>query len=133
MTRQAVREELVSIFVTEGTFTVVLGYAPVDTQGMDNILSIYSDETHHKQASQHLAHNFYTFTLDVIVRRSGGETTEDTLDTLHEVIRKTISDNQGNALWEYLSLEGPSNAYFAEISGVAHRIERHPLFVKENA
>ena len=133
MTRQAVREALVAIFVAEGTFNVVLGYAPVDTQGMDNILSIYSDETHHKQESQHLAHNFYTFTLDVLVRRSGGETTEDTLDALHEVIRSTISDNQGNALWEYLSLEGPSSAYFAEISGVAHRVERHPLLVKENA
>ena len=133
MTRQVVREALVAIFVAEGTFNVVLGYAPVDTQGMDKILSIYSDSTHHKKETQYLEHNFYTFSLDVIVRRASGETTEDTLDALHEVIRSTISDNQGNVNWEWLSLEEPSDAYFAEISGVAHRVEKHRLAIKENA
>ncbi len=133
MSRQAVREALTAIFVAEGSFNTVLGYAPVDTQGMDKILCIYSSKTLHKQESQHLAHNFYTFILDVYVRRTGGETAEDTLDALHEVIRSTIKDNQGNALWEYLMLDEASDAYFAEISGVAHRVERHPLTIKENA
>ena len=112
---------------------MVLGYAPVDTQGMDKMLCIYSSKTLHKQDSQHLAHNFYTFILDVYVKRAGGETAEDTLDALHEVIRSTIKDNQGNILWEYLLLDEASDVYFAEISGVAHRVERHPLTVKENA
>lgn len=132
MTRQVVREALVAIFVAEGSFNQVWGYAPVDTQGMDNILSIYSDSTHHKLESALLSHNFYVFSLDVIVRRASGETTEDTLDALHEVVRSTVMANQGNANWEYLSLEEPSNAYFAEISGVAHRVERHQLSIKEN-
>lgn len=132
MTRQAAREELVTLFVAEGSFNVVLGYAPVDTQGMDKILSIFSDRTHHKVESLNLGHSFYTFALDVLVKRSGGETVEDTLDTLHEAIRSTIKTNQHNANWEYLSLEEPSEAYFAEISGVAYRVEKHLLLIKQN-
>lgn len=133
MTRQVVREALVTIFVAEGSFNQVLGYAPVDTAGMDKVLSIFSDKTHHKQESLHLEHNFYVFSLDVLVKRSGGETVEDTLDVLHEAIRSTVKANQGNANWEYLSLEEPSDAYFAEVSGVAYRVEKHLLFIKENA
>lgn len=131
MTRQAAREELVTIFVAEGSFNVVLGYAPVDTQGMDKILSIFSDRTHHKIESANLGHSFYLFSLDVLVKRSGGETVEDTLDELHEAIRATVKANQRNANWEYLSLEEPSEAYFSELSGVAYRVEKHLLFIKE--
>ncbi len=133
MTRRIVREALVTIFTAEGSFNQVLGYAPVSSDGMDKVLSIFSDKTHHKQESLHLAHSFFTFSLDVLVKRSGGETAEDTLDDLHEVVRDVISDNQGNVNWEYLSLEDPSDAYFAEISGVAYRVEKHLLFIKENA
>ncbi len=133
MSRQDVREELVTIFTAEGSFNQVLGYAPVDTAGMDKILSIFTDKTHHKQESLHLEHNFYSFSLDVLVKRSGGETVEDTLDALHEAIRSTVRANQGNANWEYLSLEDPSDAYFAEVSGVAYRVEKHILFIKENS
>ncbi|KKN57469.1 hypothetical protein LCGC14_0561810 [marine sediment metagenome] len=133
MTRRIIREALVTIFTAEGSFNQVLGYAPVSVDGMDKVLSIFSDKTHHKQESLHLEHNFYSFSLDVLVKRSGGETAEDTLDDLHEVVRDVIGDNQGNAIWEYLSLEDPSDAYFAEISGVAYRVEKHLLFIKENA
>ena len=131
-TRQTIREALDTIFTAEGSFTGgVLGYAPVETQGMDKILSIYSDRTHHIQASQHLQTNFYVFLLDVLVKRTGGETAEDTLDTLHEVVRSVVKANQSNANWDYLSLEEPSEAYFAEISGVSYRVESHRLTVKE--
>jgi len=68
-----------------------------------------------------------------MVKRSGGETVEDTLDSLHDTIRSTIKANQINANWDYLSLEEPSDAYFAEISGVAYRVESHILSVKETS
>lgn len=132
MSRQDVREALVTIFVAEGSFNQVLGYAPVAIQGMDKVLAIFSAKTHHKQESLHLSHSFYVFALDVYIKRSGGETVEDTLDELHEAIRSTVKANQSNANWEYLSLEDPSDAYFAEISGVAYRVEKHLLFIKEN-
>jgi hypothetical protein len=132
MTRQLVREALVTLFTADGSFNQVLGYAPVDTQGMDKILSIYSDNTSHKVESANLGHSFYGFSLDVLIKRSGGETVEDTLDALHEVVRNVIKTNQGNANWEYGSLEESSEAYFAEISGVAYRVEKHPLLIKEN-
>lgn len=131
MSRQTIREALVTIFVAEGSFNQVLGYAPVDTQGMDKILSIYAERTHHQQESASLEHNFYVYLMDVIVKRSSGETTEDTLDALHDAIRSTIKSNQVNANWDLLSLEEPSDAYFAEISGVSYRVESHKLTVKE--
>lgn len=131
MSRQTVREELVTIFTTDGSFNQVLGYAPVDTRGVDKILVIITDATHHEQFSGSWENHFYSFILDVFVLRSGGETVEDTLDTLHEAIRSVINSNQGNTNWEYLSLTEPSDAGFGEISGVAYRVERHQLYIKE--
>lgn len=131
MSRQTVREELVTLFIAEGSFNQVLGYAPVETQGMDKILSVYAKGTHHKQLSNSWETNFHTLHLDVLIKRSGGETAEDTLDALHEAIRGVVNANQGNANWEYLSLEEPSDAYFAEISGVSYRVESHKLTIKE--
>ena len=132
MSRQTVREALAALFVAEGSFTGgVLAYAPVDTQGMNPLLSIYTDTTYHQQESQALEHNFYAFLLDVMVKRTGGEAAEDSLDALHDVIRSTIKANQVNANWDLLDLTEPSDAYFAEISGVSYRIESHKLLVKE--
>lgn len=131
MSRQTAREALATLFTATGEFNQVYGYAPVDLQGMDKALAIYSDRTHHQQESAALEHNFYVFTLDVMIKRSGGESVEDTLDSLHDTIRSTIKTNQINANWDFLSLEEPSDAYFAEISGVAYRVERHTLSVKE--
>jgi len=119
------------LFTATGEFNQVYRYAPVDMQGMDNVLAIYSDRTHHQQESAALEHNFYVFTLDVMVKRDGGETTEDTLDSLHDTIRSTIKANQVNANWDLLSLAEPSDAYFTEVSGVAYRLESHSLSVKE--
>ena len=129
-TRKTIREALAAIFVTADDFNVVYAYAPVDLQGMDQVLAIYSDTTFHSRESYASEHNFYTFILDVYVKRATAETTEDTLDTLHEAIRDTIYDNQGNANWHRLILE-PSDAYFAEISGVSYRVESHKLEIKE--
>lgn len=132
MTRKTVREALDTLFTANGSFTGgVNGYAPVDLQGMDKVLNIYSDRTHHQQESSALEHNFYVFILDVCVKRASGETAEDTLDDLHEVVRSVVKANQSNANWDALSLEEPSDAYFAEVSGVAYRIESHRLLVKE--
>lgn len=132
MSRQTIREELATLFTATGSFTGgVLAYAPVDTQGMDKVLSIYSSRTHHQQESGALEHNFYVYSLDVLIKRASGETTEDTLDALHDVIRATVKANQRNDNWDLLSLEEPSDAYFAEISGVSYRVESHNLLVKE--
>ena len=129
-TRKTIREALAAIFVTADDFNVVYAYAPVDLQGMDQVLAIYADTTYHQQESYSLEHNFYTLIFDVYVKRASAETAEDTLDTLHEAIRSTIKDNQSNANWDWLKLE-PSDAYFAEISGVSYRVESHKLAIKE--
>ena len=132
MSRQTVREALAALFVTNGSFTGgVLAYAPVDTQGMDKLLCIYSDRTYHQQESAALEHNFYSFLLDVFVKRSGAETVEDTLDALHDAVRAVIKANQVNVNWDLLDITEPSDCYFAEISGVSYRVESHTLKVKE--
>jgi hypothetical protein len=130
-TRKTIREALAAIFVAADDFNVVYAYAPVDLQGMDEVLCIYSDTSQHVDESYASQHNFYTFTLDVYVKRASGETTEDTLDTLHEAIRSTIRANRTNANWDWISLEEPSDAYFAEISGRSYRVESHKLSLKE--
>jgi hypothetical protein len=129
-TRQAVREQLASLFTTRAVFNAVHAYAPLDLQGFTKVLMVYSSSTRHEQFSQHLANNFYTFVLDVMVKRASGENTEDVLDALHEEIRDFVRDNQGDATWDYLELNEVSDAYFAEVSGVPYRGERHPLTVK---
>jgi len=129
-TRQAVREKLASLLTTRAQFNAVYAYAPLDLQGFTKVLMIYSASTRHEQFSAQWANNFYTFVLDVMVKRSGGENAEDTLDALHEEIRDFVRDNQGDATWDYLELNEVSDAYFAEVSGAAYRGERHPLTVK---
>lgn len=129
--RQTIREALGTIFTATGSFNQVNAYAPVDLQGYDNVLNIYSDSTYHRQESEALELNFYVFRLDVMVKRANAETAEDTLDSLHDVVRATIKSNQSNVNWEYLSLEDPSDAYFAEVSGISYRVESHILLVKE--
>lgn len=131
MSRQTVREELVTLFTAEGSFNQVLGYLPVVNRGMDKVLAIYAASASHEQESADLEMNLYGFDLLVIVERSNGEAAEDTFDALHEAIRSTVRANQGNANWEYLSLRTPSEAYFANISGASFRVETHRLTVKE--
>jgi hypothetical protein len=132
MTRKTVREALAVLFVANGSFTGgVNAYPPVDLQGMDKVLAIYSMETSHQQESSALELNFYTFALTVFVKRAGGETVEDTLDDLHEVIRSVVKANQSNANWDLLDLGLGSEAGVDEVSGVAYRLEVHKLLVKE--
>ena len=53
-TRKTIREALAAIFVAADDFNVVYAYAPVDLQGMDQVLAIYADTTYHQQESYSL-------------------------------------------------------------------------------
>lgn len=130
MSRQAARERLVALFTAEGSFSQVHGHAPVDLEGMTPVLCIYTDRTRHTQASADMKIDLYTYILDVYVKRVAGESAEDILDAQHEVIRVVVKANIADANWSHIHLEDESDAYFAEISGVAYRVERHPLVVK---
>jgi len=129
-TRQQVREQLTSIFTTRAQFNAVYGYAPLDLQGYTKVLCIFSDRTRHDQMTKDWVNNLYTFILDVYVKRASGENTEDVLDTMHEELRDGVRDNQGDSTWDFLDFNETSDAYFAEVSGVPYRIERHTLTVK---
>jgi hypothetical protein len=129
-TRKTVRERLASLLTTRAQFNVVYGYAPIDLQGFDKVLCIFSDSTRHDQMTKDWVNNLYTFTLDVYIKRASGETTEDTLDNMHDELRDFVRDNQGDSVWDFLDLNETSDAYFAEVSGVPYRIERHRLTVK---
>jgi hypothetical protein len=131
MPRQAIREALAALFADTG-FNKVYAYQPVDIEEYDKVLAIYSARSRHKVWSGDWAYDLYTFSVDVFVKRTGGETAEDTLDALHEVVRDVIRDNSGgNANWDHLSLEADSRAFSTPISGIAYRVETHRLEVKE--
>lgn len=127
-TRKQCREALVTAFAGQG-FTSVLGYAPVDLQGASKVLCIYSDRTRHDMISAHLNNDFYTFFLEVYVKRAG-VTAEDDLDTRHDAIRSVCRANVSNAQWDHLDLNQESEAFFAEVAGAPYRVERHTVTVK---
>lgn len=131
MTRKAIREELVSIFTAEGSFTLVLGYLPLDLRGASKVLCIYTDDTRHNFMSAHMNDDLHHFFLDTLVKRGNSADHEDDLDDLHEVVRDVIRANIGNANWDELQLEEASDALFGDFSGVPYRVEQHRLQVKE--
>jgi len=133
MTRKTARKALVALFVTDGSFTGgVLAYRPDTLDGMTKVLAVYTTRTRYKMESKHLNHSFYTFALDVFVKRTSGEAHEDTFDDLHEVIRAVVRANVSNANWDNLDLDtAPSVASHVEDEGVPYRLERHSLLVKE--
>lgn len=129
--RKAVREELTTLFTASNQFNQVFGYAPVDLNSKTKVLCIYSSDTRHDMISKTLNNNFYTFYLDVYVKRLNGEDVEDILDSLHETVRSVIRSNISNTNWDNLDLNDESECFFAEIQGVPYRMERHILIVKE--
>lgn len=130
-TRKDVRHRLETLFENQG-FNKVFGYAPVDLQNATKVLSIYSDNTRHDFMTRDNNNNFYAFFLDVYVKRVQNENTEDILDDLHEIVRSVIRANVGDTTWSNLDFNEISDAFFAEVSGVPYRVERHSLIVKVN-
>lgn len=126
--RKTCREALAALFSGQG-FNAVYDYAPNDLAGATKILVVYTDATRHDMISKHLNNDFYSFFLDVYIKRAGAAA-EDDLDTLHEVIRATCRANVGTANWDHLTLNQESDAFFAEVAGVPYRVERHTVTVK---
>ena len=131
MSRQTVREQLVTLFTNTAAFNSVLGYLPaVLGDAQTKVLAVYSRRSTHRVDSAHLRNDFYVFYLDVLVKRGNDDTHEDTLDSLHETVRSTVRTNIGNTNWSALDLEEASDCFHAEISGVGYRVERLTLTVK---
>lgn len=128
-TRKQVRQRLAELCGGIG-FNIVYDYAPSDFNGATKVLCIYSDNTRHDFISQDLNNNFYAFFLDVFVQRYGAY--EDTLDDLHEALRSTLRAAVSDTTWSHLDFNEISDAFFAEVSGVPYRVERHSLIVKVN-
>lgn len=129
-TRAEVRSELVGLFAGDSAFNVVNGYAPLETKGATKILNIYSKRTSHEFTSKHLNTHFYTFILDFLAKRSDTSAAEDALDAAAEAIREVVRANVQNASWSNIQLEAETEAYFAIISGVPYRGEKHTVLVK---
>lgn len=128
--RKTIRNRLVALYEAEGSFNRVHGYAPVDLQSYTKVLCIYNDNTRNDFNTKDYNVDLYAYTLDIYVRRETGINTENVLDDLHEVVRQVARDNVGDSNWNHLELAPESDAYFAEISGLAYRVERYSLTVK---
>jgi len=129
-TRKQVRQALVTLLEASGVFNQVFGYGPTDLKSGTKVLCVYTDTTTHDFISGHKNNNFYHFHLDTYIKRTGGESDENDLDDLHEAVRSVIRTNIPNANWNELELSENSDALFAEVSGVAYRVEQHKLKVK---
>lgn len=131
MTRKTVRERLVSLFTTNGSFTQVNGYVPIDLKGTSKVLNIYAGGSKPDFISGSMTNEFHVFNLDVLVRRGGtNDTSEDDLDTLQAAVESVIKANIGDSNWSHMEFDGQSECFHAEISGTKYRGERHRLKVK---
>jgi hypothetical protein len=132
-TRKQVRKQLVTLLDADSTFSLVIGYKPTVLQSVTTkVLAVYTRRTRHGWPSAALNNNFYTFSLDCLVKRDD-ETSEDALDDMHEAVRSVMRANVGDSTWSALDLDEESDASFTEISGVPYRLERHTLVVKVTA
>lgn len=99
--REAVRDELVSLYVADGTFQEVYGYFPgVDEiSGKTPLLVIRSRGTSLDMAGALTNRTEYRFSLTTFVLADENYVTsaaaEDALDTVDLAIRQVIRDNAG--------------------------------------
>lgn len=128
-TRRQCREALGIAFASQG-FGRVYTFAPLDLKGETKVLVISSDNTRHEVLGAGFANNFYRFFLDVYVLRRGDIDTEGFLDDLHEIVRAVARAGVGNPVWNEITLEEESVAFFADVSDVKYRLERHFLLLK---
>jgi hypothetical protein len=129
-TRKAAREALAALFVTNGSFTTVNDFAPIDLKGTTKVLNIYARASRMDRMSRDVRNNFHVFNLDVFVKRTGTGADEDDLDTLHEAIVTVCVANPTNANWSHLELSEQSECLFAEVAGIPYRLERHRVTIK---
>ena len=130
-TRKVCRETLAALFSASDFTGGVYEYLPTNLSGATKALAVYSDNTRHETISGLFGNNFYRFNIDVLVIRAG-VTSEDDLDTLHEVVRSTCRSAVGNVAWNEITIEEDSDCFFAEISGIPYRVEQHKVLVKVN-
>jgi len=130
-TRHVVRDTLVTLLAADTTsFNTVNGYAPLETFGATKILNVYSKQTAHEFLSNDLNYAFYQYSLDFLAKRDNTTAAEDAIDAAAESIRSIMRANVSNVNWSNVQLESESEPYFATISGVPYRCERHSVKVK---
>jgi hypothetical protein len=129
-TRADVRDKLVILMDAEVEFNVVNGFAPLETNGATKILNIYSKQTAHEFLSEHMNNHFYSFSLDFLAKRDNTDSAEDAIDAAAEAIRRVLRANVQTTAWSTIQLETESEPYFAIISGVPYRCERHSATAK---
>ena len=127
--RQIVRERLVELYTATGSFSVVCGYLPMDLLGATSALAIYNKKTGWKIENKATKHDFYSYWLDVLVKRENEVATEDTLDSLHEVVRAVMAANIDD-VWDTIETVDASEPLFTKISDVPYRVEQFTLTVK---
>ncbi len=130
MSRKTVREALVTLLDADSAFNEVLGYLPTDLFGKSKVLAVYAATSRYDLISRNIANDFYTFNIDSIVRRDNTAASEGDLDAMRAALIAVLSANIQTANWSHLDLTEDSDCFFAEISGVPHRIEQHKVKIK---
>lgn len=136
-TREAVRDELVSLFQTNGSWQVVYGHFPsvAETEGKTPILVIRSRGTSQVFAGEHTNPAQYRFLISSFVLAYSEDDSwtsanaEDKLDELDKVVRQVIRDNAGGGTYadNFLFEEGFSDVSDIVIEGLPYIVETRVL------
>lgn len=137
VTRETARDALVTLFTADGTWKVVFGYLPGDSElkGQFPAMTIRSGGTQQEMASLNVNPTAYRFLLRTLILTNDGDTwaesdCEDMLDETDRQLRQVIRDNAGLSTGsDYLRFEGsPSTTGYSIIGGVLWRWEERGLF-----
>ena len=138
--RKLVRDELVALFVADGSWQDVWGYFPgVDAfQGRSPLLTITSGGTTQTSESLHVNPTQYQFLITTYVlsyRASDNWFATDAMDTLDALdlkVRQIIRDNMGggtNADWYQFDTALSQITSAKTFEGLVYEIEARGMFV----
>jgi hypothetical protein len=136
--RELVRDELVALFVSDGSWQDVYGYYPAvsEIKGRSPVLIVRSAGTQQSMAGLHTNPASYSFLLTtwVLAYSEDGNWTsadaEDKLDDLDRVLRQVIRDNAmgGTYATQYRFDGGFSNRDDLILEGVPYIVETRTIF-----
>jgi len=138
--REAVRDELVALFVADGSWEAVYGYYPGHSviSGKTPVLTILSAGTQQQMTGQHTNPSSYRFIISSFMLQSDGASwtpanAEDSLDTLDMKVRQIVRDNAGLTNGDIIRFgNGYSQVDYRILESLPYQIESRDIFVDLN-
>lgn len=126
--RESRRDRIQALLTANGSWQQVYNHQPATFNQQSPVVTVHSgpvrtiDETFEGHRLLQMGVVVTNF-----VKRDDASSAEDTLDTLLQAVVQVVSDNQDDALWEYVEIDDTEPDYVT-VDGVAYRIEIIPLW-----